>query len=55
MMITAVVVMAAGMGGCSMADLNQTGKNIFDYINPRNSFLDPSQVGRFDKEKPWGW
>ncbi len=29
-------------------------KNVGDYLNLRNGFLDPSQVGRFDKASPWG-
>jgi polysaccharide biosynthesis/export protein len=54
-MITAVIVMAAGLGACSQAELFQVGKNIYDYVNPQNSFLNPSEVGRFDSAKPWGW
>src|ERR1035437_1082766 len=41
--------LCAGLGACENA-----GKSIYDYINFRNSFLDPSQVGRFDKDNPWG-
>jgi polysaccharide biosynthesis/export protein len=55
MKMAAAIVMASGLGACSQADLTQAGKNIYDYINPQNSFLDPSQVGRFDAAKPWGW
>ncbi len=29
-------------------------KMIGDYFNLRNSFIDPSQVGRFSKDNPWG-
>ena len=52
---TRVLAMAAALctatclPGC--ADF---GKNVGDYLNFRNSFLDPSQVGRFDKAKPFG-
>jgi polysaccharide biosynthesis/export protein len=54
-MITTVIVMAAGLGACSQAEITQVGKNIYDYVNPQNSFLNPSEVGRFDAAKPWGW
>jgi polysaccharide export outer membrane protein len=54
-MITTVIVMAAGLGACSQTELNQAGKNIYDYINPQNSLLNPAEVGRFDAKKPWGF
>ena len=40
--------LAGTLGGCAI------GKDIYDYINPGNSFLDPSQVGRFDRDNPFG-
>jgi protein involved in polysaccharide export with SLBB domain len=43
---------AAGFGGCSEA--TTVAKNLGDYLNLRNSFLTPSEVGRFDKAAPWG-
>ncbi|HTV47763.1 MAG TPA: polysaccharide biosynthesis/export family protein [Phycisphaerae bacterium] len=36
--------------GCDNPD-----KTAGDYLNLRNSFLDPSQVGRFDMEHPYGY
>lgn len=50
--VAAVLSLAAAMTGCTTPD--QIAKNIGDYFNFRNSFLDPSQVGRFDKALPWG-
>lgn len=44
--------LAMSVVGC--AGSNQGAKNLGDYLNLRNSFLDPSQVGRFDKSTPWG-
>ncbi len=44
-MLLLAAVTAAGLGGCS---------TIGNYLNLRNSFLDPSQVGRFDKANPFG-
>src|SRR5262249_14491082 len=41
------------LGGCQ--DWVRDAKNIGDYLNLRNSLLDPSQVGRFDKANPWGF
>jgi protein involved in polysaccharide export with SLBB domain len=42
--------------GCSQVPegIQNTPKNILDYMNLRNGLLDPSQVGRFDKANPWG-
>jgi protein involved in polysaccharide export with SLBB domain len=45
---------AISMGGCAETAAHDVGKNLGDYLNLRNSFLDPSQVGRFDKTNPWG-
>ncbi len=42
--------LAGSLGGCG----TMAGKNFYDYLNPGNSFLDPSQVGRFDRDNPWG-
>jgi polysaccharide biosynthesis/export protein len=53
-MISGVIGMAAGLGACTQTQLNQAGKNVWDYINPSNSFLNPSEVGLFDKKNPWG-
>ncbi len=39
---------AAGLSGCNSMT------NPIDYLNLRNSFLDPSQVGRFDMANPGG-
>lgn len=44
-MLFLAALTAAGLGGCS---------TIGNYLNLRNSFLDPSQVGRFDKGNPFG-
>jgi protein involved in polysaccharide export with SLBB domain len=54
--LAGVIASAAAMslGGCSDIQSNDTGRNLSDYLNLRNSFLDPSQVGRFDKTNPWG-
>src|SRR4051794_30573066 len=53
---TAAAIMLS-LGACSASDIEQAGlqstKNVGDYLNLRNSFLDPSQVGRFDKAFPW--
>lgn len=38
-------LMAASLGGCDI---------LGQYLNLPNSFLDPSQVGRFDKDNPFG-
>ncbi len=40
--------LASTMGGCGVYH------TVYDYLNPANSFMDPSQVGRFDKGHPWG-
>jgi protein involved in polysaccharide export with SLBB domain len=52
--LTAITLacIAAGFGGCSEAQT--VAKNLGDYLNLRNSFLTPSEVGRFDKAAPWG-
>lgn len=50
--IAAAVAVSACMVGCS--DPVRDAKNFGDYLNLRNSLLDPSQVGRFDKANPWG-
>ena len=42
----------AGLGGCETLD--PPGKIVGDYLNLRNSFLDPSEVGRFGGNNPWG-
>jgi protein involved in polysaccharide export with SLBB domain len=41
--------LAGTLGGCGTI-----GKDLYDYINPGNSYLDPSQVGRFDRDNPFG-
>src|SRR5438874_4707191 len=46
-----VLTLAVALGGCAGA--NNATENIFNYFNFRNSLLDPSQVGRFDKAGPW--
>jgi len=50
----AVTCIAAGAGLALTGCASDTGQNIGDYLNLRNSFLDSSQVGRFDKANPWG-
>ena len=45
--------LAAGLGGCTAEQPGNTVKNVFDYLNLRNSLMNPSEVGRFDKERPW--
>ncbi|MCL2645497.1 MAG: polysaccharide biosynthesis/export family protein [Phycisphaerales bacterium] len=40
---------AVGLGACS----ENVQKVALGYINPRNSLLNPSEVGRFDKDNPW--
>jgi protein involved in polysaccharide export with SLBB domain len=45
----ALACLTATFGGC--ADF---AKNVGDYLNLRNSFLSPNEVGRFDKDNPWG-
>ena len=52
--LAAALALTATLGGCEGQDPVRWGKNIGDYLNLRNSFLDPSQVGRFDKANPWG-
>ena len=51
-----VASVAAGVGGCSDFgnDVSNVGRGIGQYFNLRNSFLDPSQVGRFDYDHPFG-
>ena len=55
---TAIALCLAGtIIGCDSTATDKfdtSAKNLGDYLNLRNSFLDPSQVGRFDKASPWG-
>ncbi len=52
LLATAAVMTLAGLlGGCD--DANQAGDIFGNYLNLRNSLLDPSQVGRFDKASPF--
>ncbi len=44
----------AASAGCSGKQLTKFKDVVYNYINPGNSFLDPSQVGRFDRDNPWG-
>ena len=50
--ISVALALCVAVVGCS--DPVRDTKNIGDYLNLRNSFLDPSQVGRFDKDNMWG-
>jgi protein involved in polysaccharide export with SLBB domain len=50
--VAGVLALAVAMTGCT--DVMQDAKNLGDYLNLRNGLLDPSQVGRFDKDNPWG-
>jgi protein involved in polysaccharide export with SLBB domain len=34
--------------------MENAAKNLGDYLNLRNSLLNPAEVGRFDKDNPWG-
>jgi polysaccharide biosynthesis/export protein len=46
-----------GLFSCSVLVLGGCGdaaKNIGDYLNLNNSFLNPAEVGRFDMEQPYG-
>jgi len=54
--LAAAAAAVISLPGCAEVGENagQYAKNIGDYLNLRNSLLDPSQVGRFDKEKMWG-
>ncbi len=45
---TLLAAVAAGLSGCNSMT------NPINYLNLRNSFLDPSQVGRFDMANPGG-
>lgn len=47
--LLALACLAATLGGCG-----DIAKNLGDYLNLRNSFLAPNEVGRFDKDNPWG-
>jgi len=47
----AVLSLAVAMGACTQ--VQTVSDNLGNYLNFRNSFLDPSQVGRFDKAGPW--
>ena len=51
-----IASVAGGFGGCSDFgnDAKNVGQAIGQYFNLRNSFLDPSQVGRFDYDHPFG-
>ena len=49
--VSAVLCMAVALGGCGA--LQNAPDNLINYLNLRNGFLDPSQVGRFDKAGPW--
>jgi protein involved in polysaccharide export with SLBB domain len=44
-----ITSLAGSLGGCGTI-----AKDLYDYVNPGNSFLDPSQVGRFDRDNPFG-
>ena len=50
--ISVALALCVSIVGCT--DPVRDAKNFGDYLNLRNSLLDPSQVGRFDKENPWG-
>ncbi len=60
--MAALASFAMTFGGCSLLsgkipegqDPVRWAKNLGDYLNLRNSFLNPSDVGRFDKANPWG-
>jgi protein involved in polysaccharide export with SLBB domain len=50
---------AVGMGvlACAVGSLvgcSNAGSDLSNYLNLRNSFMNPAEVGRFDKANPWG-
>lgn len=51
--LLALACLAAGLGGCTSSP-GTVAQNLGDYLNLRNSFLNPAEVGRFDKASPWG-
>jgi polysaccharide biosynthesis/export protein len=51
--LTMAAALVVSVGSCT--DMNRYVKNLEDYLNLGNSFMNPSEVGRFDKEEPWGW
>jgi polysaccharide biosynthesis/export protein len=52
--LLALACLAAGLGGCTSNPPGTVAQNLGDYLNLRNSFLNPAEVGRFDKASPWG-
>src|SRR4029078_12721076 len=59
--IAALAALGMSFVGCSadhpLPEGNEPvgwAKNLGDYLNLRNSFINPSEVGRFDKANPWG-
>ena len=40
--------------GCSMEQVAHSNQVFWEYFNPSNSFLNPSEVGRFDRAQPFG-
>ena len=45
-------VLASAVG--SLVGCSNAGSDLSNYLNLRNSFMNPSEVGRFDKANPWG-
>lgn len=45
-------VLASALG--SLVGCSNAGSDLSNYLNLRNSFMNPSEVGRFDKANPWG-
>jgi polysaccharide export outer membrane protein len=52
--LLALACLAAGLGGCTANPADTAAQDFGDYLNLRNSFLNPAEVGRFDKANPFG-
>jgi len=51
---TVFAAMALAVGsGCTEQEYRTAGENFVNYLNLRNGFLAPQEVGRFDKASPW--
>ena len=55
--VATAMALAVSLGACTGLDKDvmQWAKNLGDYANLRNGLLNPAEVGRFDKAKPWGF
>ncbi len=50
--VLGLCVLASAVG--SLVGCSNAGSDLSNYLNLRNSFMNPAEVGRFDKANPWG-